>query len=226
MKESANPLVERTRATVLALVGLIFVLACVPANAQAPRGGGGGDAVARVQAMLQQERARVAELTATNRRLEEDLKKSEARIAALESQVKTARRGEAVLKSRLNRTESTVQARSAELESQRGQFKTLLDKSREIANSLRDTEQRAATLTRDLAERDGQLAECTAKNSQLISINEEMVAFLRGEGGTLDGLLLREPFTGIKRVRRENMADDFAYRAEENAVTEALPDGQ
>lgn len=208
-------------------VALVLLAAMtIHAKAQVSRGDGGGDAVARVQAMLQQERARVAELTATNRRLTDEAKKNEARIVALESQVKAAKRSEAALESRLSRSENSEQTRSAELANQRDRFDMLLTKSREIAGSLRDTEQRANQLSRDLAERDGQLGDCTAKNAELLSINEEMVAYLRGEGGVIDGLLLREPFTGLKRVRRENMADDFDFRARDNAVVDASSDGE
>ena len=201
------------------LVSLWLALAAAPlCAAQVSRGGGGGDAVARVQAMLQQERAKVAELNTANRRLKEEATKNEARIAALESQLKAAKRGEAALQTRLERTEDNVQSRSQQLERTQSRLSDVQTKAREIATNLVESEGRVASLSRDLSQRDAELGECTAKNAELLSINDEMVAYLRGESGTLDSLLRREPFTGIKRVQRENMADDFAYRADENAI--------
>lgn len=212
-----------TRLTILiAVFSLVFAM---PALAQVSRGGGSSDQMARVQAMLAQERAKTAEALAAKRRVEEDLKKADSKIASLEAKLAASKRAKSGLQTRLDQSMNNAQSQTAALDASRNRFQELLSKSREIASNLRDSERRATELTRDLAMRDGDLANCTAKNAELLDINGEMVAFLRGEGGALDALLRREPFTGIKRVRRENKADDFAYRAQDSAVVTARDGG-
>lgn len=196
----------------------IFFVLCAPLTLAQVSRSGGGDATARLQAMLQQERAKVAELTASTQRLEKEKGKADARIAALESQLESAKRGQENLNARLQRSAQNAESQASALATTRTRFDELLSKSREIAGALRDTELRLSDVSGELQVRTSELGDCAAKNAQLGAINDEMVAYLRGEGGGLANLLSREPFTGIRKVRRENMADDFEYRADEHTV--------
>lgn len=198
------------------IAGLLLFFCTLNVNAQVSRGGSDGSA--QLQAMLQQERAKTAEVTAAKQRLEADQKKAEARIAALESKLKAAQRGQSELTSRVQRYAQNAESQSEALSASRTRFDELLNKSREIASALRDSEERVAELTAQLDTSSNEQSVCAAKNAELKSINDEMVAHMRGENGGIAGFLRREPFTGIKRVREQNLADDFAYRAEDNTL--------
>jgi chromosome segregation ATPase len=192
----------------------IFVFATGQAHAQVTRSGG-GDASARLQAMLQQERANAAALTADKQRLETQVGKLEAKVAALESQLAASSRSEQSLKQKVTVYASSVEQKDDALERSRGQFQELLDKSREIATNLRDCETRGQDLDRQVQERRQELEVCGTKNASLAALNEDIIAYLRNDEGTLSDLLRREPFTGIKQTRRENLADDYEYQAQD-----------
>jgi len=98
----------------------------------------------------------------------------------------------------------------------------LIGKFREVAQTLRDTESDRSTAKQSLAARDQQLRVCVEHNLALYKLNDEVLTYLDTQG-FWSHLAAAEPFTQLKRIRNENLADDYKARAGDQRVD--LPPG-
>ena len=165
-------------------------------------------AMARAQALLRQlaqEKATVdaelSKLRAENAKLKKDATRVQGELADSSSALATAAREAAGVRANLGRSEQRLERTEARL-------REVIAKYREKAASLRDTGTERDELKAQLATVSRQLADAERKNLALYQINKKILAEFEQEG-PWDGLLRKEPFTGLKRVEIENLVQDY-----------------
>lgn len=110
----------------------------------------------------------------------------------------------------------------AELGSQLGELQQAASAQ---AASLRGSQLAERQLSQKLAEAQGRISSCEQHNATLLSLDQELVARYKARG-FFDVLLAREPFTGLKRVQLEKIAQDYEGRLREQKVRDpAVADG-
>lgn len=188
-------------------------------HAQTARSGGGA-ANAQLQQQLQQlasERTSLqAELDRTRKQLDDtrkerdDLKKGQQ---AVEQRAKTAT---AALAQTSTQRASTEQ----ELTQTKAKMQELIAKFRETLQTLRDVETQSTVARRDLASREQELKACVDRNQALYNLNGEVLTYLEHESAW-SRMARGEPFTKIKRVQLENLADNYKARADDQHIDPA-----
>jgi DNA repair exonuclease SbcCD ATPase subunit len=226
---SVNRAVPRCAAAVaIAMTLAISALPAPPAFGQVARSGGssgGGAATAALQQQLQQLASERTSLQSENTQLKKQLDDIKKERDTLKSAQQSQQQGLAL---RLKSAESAAVRSAAAKESTETQLtdlkarsQELVAKFRETAQSLRDVEVDRTKVTQKLAQRDAELKSCAVHNDALFKLNEEMLAKLDGQGA-FSRLASLEPFTKLKRIELENLADDMRTRAVDQHV-EAQP---
>jgi chromosome segregation ATPase len=202
----------------------ITAMPAPPAFGQVARSGGssgGGAATAALQQQVQQLASERTSLQSENTQLKKQLDELKKERDALKTAQQSQQQGLAL---RLKSAESAA-ARSAaakdstetQLAELKGRSQELVAKFRETAQTLRDVEVDRTSVTQKLAQRDTDLKSCTVRNDALFKLNEEMIVKLEGQGG-FSRLASLEPFTKLKRIELENLADDMRTRAADQHV--------
>jgi chromosome segregation ATPase len=191
-----------------------------PAIAQTARSGGGGTANAQAMQQLQQLASERTALQADNAKLKQQLADMQKERDALKAR-------EQALGQRLRSTEavtaraaSTRESSEKELNDLKGRSQELIAKFRETAQALRDVEVDRAAARQSLTAREGELKACVDRNAALYTLNTELVTRLESEGGW-SRIARAEPFTRLKRIELENLADDYRTRAEDQRLAPA-----
>jgi chromosome segregation ATPase len=199
---------------VLAVLGLGLY---VTAAAQQARDDGGA---ARFQAMIQQLTSEKTALQADNAKLKAELDQANADLIA-------ARDREAGLERRLGQTESSLaQANAAgtrntsQLEQQRTRMEELVAEFRKTIETLRTTEVERNELRTTLAARETALKQCVANNQKLFDTGNEVLDRYE-EKGCFSSLRENEPFTQNRRVRLENLVDEYRWALEDQQLRPA-----
>ncbi|MEJ0099937.1 MAG: hypothetical protein WDO12_09400 [Pseudomonadota bacterium] len=78
-----------------------------------------------------------------------------------------------------------------------------------------ETDQASRTL--QLAQREQELKTCVDRNTKLYALNEEVLSKLEDQG-FWSAVLRQEPFTKLKRVQLENLADNYRDAAQDGRV--------
>ncbi len=193
-------------------------LATGPALAQTARKDGGNNA--QLMQQMQQLAAERTQLSADNAKLKKELDE----VRKERDSLKTERDGY----DRKVRSAEGTAVRAAgdrkQVEDELAQYKTrmteLVDKFRGTVTTLREVETDRATARRDLETRSVELKSCVDRNSQLYTLNDEVLDRLEGQGA-FSGLARAEPFTRIKRTQLENLADDYRARADDAKIEPA-----
>lgn len=145
--------------------------------------------------------AELLKLRAENAQLKKGAKATESTLAARAAALESATREASGAQGRLTRAERRL-ARVT------GQLREVVAKYREKAAALRRTEAERAELDARLAATRRELEDAEEKNLALYKLNEEILARFEREG-PWDGLLRKEPFSGLKRVEIENLVQDY-----------------
>lgn len=187
---------------------LMCALVLMPWTAGAQPADPSQQALLRAQTLLRQlaqEKATVdaelLKLRAENAQLKKAAKATDSALAARTTALESATRETSGVKGRLTRTEQR-------LERVTGQLRELVAKYKEKAAALRQTETERAELDEQLAATRRQLEDAEKKNLALYELNEEMLTRF-AQQGPWDGLLRKEPFSGLKRVEIENLVQDY-----------------
>jgi len=196
-----------------------LALAASLSQAQTARSGGGA-ANAQLQQQLQQlasERTSLqAELDKTKKELDgtrkerDELKKGQQ---AMEQRAKTATAA-------LAQTSSQRASTEQELTQTKAKMEELIAKFRETLQTLRDLETQDALAKRTLASREQELKACVDRNQALYNLNSEVLTYLEHESAW-SRMARGEPFTKIKRVQLENLADNYKARADDQHIDPA-----
>lgn len=201
---------------------VLLVCATVPAAAQTARNGGGAnDQLMQQMQQLAAERTTLqAENSRMKRELDEVRKERDALKGTQETSAKRARASEVALAHSAQERESTA----AELAKTKERTQELIGKFRETIEELRTVESDRTTVKQQLATRDTELKTCVNDNVALYKLNGEVLTRLEGQG-FWSGVARAEPFTKLKRVELENLADEYRGRAEDARVpaTETSP---
>ncbi len=200
----------------------IIVLATMAfaTHAQTARPGGGGNEQALMQ--MQQMAAERSALQAEISKLRGDLQKAASErdsFKAAQQQVTRRSRGtEAALAQAVS-----DQARlEGELAQEKSRVQELVGRLREVATALRDVETEGAQTKNALAARESELRVCVDRNRKLIALNEEVLERFEDQG-LWSAIAKREPFTQLKRVELENLADGYRDVARDNRVEPRKP---
>lgn len=190
------------------LLGLTM-LALAPSQPDAQTARSSGGASAQTMQQLQQLAAERTALQADNAKLQKDLEALRAELDGLRGgQAKQLRAAQA----EAARTATARDAANRDLEQQRERMQDLVQKSREIIDTLRGVETDRNALQQKLTVADSALKVCAERNNEFYKINGELLERLERRGGR------GEPFTQLTRVRLENLIDEYRYRAEEQKV--------
>jgi chromosome segregation ATPase len=184
--------------------------------AQVERSGGGGGN-AQLMAQLQQlaaERARLqADAAVMKGELEKARKERDSLKAAQEGAISRSRGAQADL----GRALADKARLEGELAQERSRLQELVTRYREVTNSLREAETGGAQSRERVAMLERDQKACVERNARLYELNGEILTRLDGEG-FWSGLARNEPFTQLKRVQLENLAEDYRARAADNAL--------
>jgi chromosome segregation ATPase len=210
------------RSLVHAAVALLLT-ASVTSAAWAQTARSGGSASAQLVQQMQQLASERTSLQAENARLKkelDDIRKERDQYKnaqkSVDARVKTSA-------AELAQSANQRQNLEAELKQTKDKTEQLIAKFRETLQTLREVETDRTTLKQTLATRDKDLKVCTDRNVALYQLNGEILTHMEHES-TWSRLARAEPFTQIKRVQLENLADGYKARAKDQQLPPAPAD--
>ncbi len=200
---------------------MLALSAALPAAAQQAASDASAQALARAQSLLrqlaQQKTAMEAELATLRAEHAKSMKSAaaiKAELAARTADLESAARETSGVKAKLSRREQQIERVT-------GQLREVVAKYKEKAATLRETEAARADLQTRLAATLQELTDAEKKNLALVRINRDILAEFEREG-PWDGLLRKEPFSGLKRVEIENLVQDYEYEMGEHLRESSL----
>jgi chromosome segregation ATPase len=196
------------------------LLAGPSVQAQTARPGAGANAqllqqlqqLASERTSLQTEAARTKKELEGVRKERDDLKKAQQALVQRSQAAAAA----------LAQSASQRAASEQELTQTKARMEELIAKFREALQTLRQIESESAGAKQTLATREQQLKACVDRNASLYRLNDEILTHLQHESGW-SRLARAEPFTKIKRVQLENLADDYKARADDQRLAPTAP---
>jgi chromosome segregation ATPase len=198
----------------LIVCGVVFA---APLAAQQARDDGGS---ARLQAMVQQLTTEKTQLAADNGKLKADLDKANAELKSL-------RDAQAGLERRLGQSETSLSQASATntrstaaLEQQRASMDKLVAEFRQTIEVLRTTEVERNELKATLASRQSALDQCVVANQKLFDTGNEVLDRYEDKG-CFSSMRENEPFTQNRRVKMQNLVDEYRWALEDQKLPES-----
>ena len=200
---------------------IAFLIACMMVagvvHAQTARQG--SDQLARMQAVVQQ-------LTSERAALQAEKTKLEARVAELEAELAASEDGQKTLTTDLARSQAAEQAARkngdaliARLDQARTRTDELVARFRETATTLQQTERERGELQQQLATNTHDLETCSERNVALYDVGIEVLDRYESKG-FWSVMRQKEPFTQLKRVEIENLADEYRQRLDDARYAE------
>jgi chromosome segregation ATPase len=190
----------------------VLAAATVPASAQSARKDSGGNA--QLMQQMQQMAAERTQLQAENARMKKELdevrKERDGLKAGKDSDTKRARNSEVALAQATRARDQTTQ----ELDQYKARTQELIAKFRDTITQMRSLESEHTSVKQQLVTRDLELKSCTDNNVALYKLNDEVLTKFESQG-FWSSMARAEPFTKIKRVELENMADGYRGRADD-----------
>lgn len=202
-----------------AVLALLALGAVSGAQAQTQRSGG---AAANTQALmqLQQISAERTALQAENAKLKGELAKaSQERDSLKDAQETIMKRGRGA-EAELARVVSDRARLEGDLAQQKDRVQELASRLRDAAGSLREVEMDNDTTKRSLSAREQEMHACVDRNAKLYELNGQVLSRFE-RLGLWSAVAGHEPFTKLKRIQLENLADDFRNRADEQRLAPA-----
>lgn len=206
---------SRRRVSMVLCLAASGVLAS--AAAQTPRGGGG--ASAQLLEQMQQLASERTALQAENEKLKgqlADLRKDRDALKAGQQVIERRAQGAAAA---LAQSTSQREVSERELTQYRAKMEELIAKFRETIEKLREAETAGATARQSLATREHELKGCVDHNLALYHLNDEVLTHFDRQGFWSR----TEPFTQIRRVRNENLIDEYRSRAQDQLTPHGKP---
>lgn len=196
------------------LIGIAIFLQMQPVLSSAPRDGSNSQA----QVLIQQLAAERTRLNAENAKLKSQIK-------TLEEELEKATSENEQMTSQLGSTEKQLSTKAAlsdalreRLENAKLKMEELIAKFRETIANLRNLEDQNEQRRQTIARLEKQLNTCAANNVELSKLGFELLDSYQNKG-FWDRAGQKEPFTQIKRVRIENLVDDYTYMIEDQQYT-------
>jgi chromosome segregation ATPase len=209
----------RMQQTLVAGLTVVALFGAAASSAQTARSGGTG-ANAQAMQQLQQLASERTTLQAENARLKADLaavgKERDSLKAVQDALARRSRGAEA----ELVRTQSDKARVEGEVARERQRVEELVQRFRETVASLREVETDRSAKTLDLAQREQELKIAQERNVKLHALAVEIIDRLDDQG-FWSALAQREPFTRLKRVELENLADNYRGAADDQRLPQA-----
>jgi Skp family chaperone for outer membrane proteins len=187
--------------SVLLLVTLMTVSGIVAAEA---RREGGDDAMRKLQYLMR-------ELTAENQSLKTENAKLHGELQDLKSENSKLTADIGDKKSALDRNRQHNEMLVERVRSDSDKYRTLVDRYREKQNELRMMQNKAGFLEQAVTERNQWIATCKANNDDLYKANSDLLDLYQNRG-LLDVVAGMDKVTGLARVRKESMVEDYRYK--------------
>ncbi|MCQ2995412.1 DNA repair protein [Pseudomonas syringae] len=154
---------------------------------------------------LQALQSEQAQASAARVAAENQAKAAQAQIKQLTAELAKAKGMAEQLVSQQDSLHSQAQAQVAASQQQIGKFKQAYD---ELLVMARGKERERATLQTQLAERDTQVQQCSAKNQQMYGVAKGILEAYE-KIDVAEVMKIRQPFAGTARVRFEELAQTF-----------------
>jgi chromosome segregation ATPase len=200
--------------TLLLTVGIV-----APYSAGTAQQSRGDDGTLRLQAMVQTLTTEKTQLTSENAKLKADLEKANAEL-------KTLREAQAGLERRLGQAEASLSQASATntrstaaLEAQRAREEQIVAEYRKLAETLGTVERERNELRTTLASRDSAFNQCVTANQKMFETGNEVLDRYE-EKGCFSAMRENEPFTQNRRVRLQNLVDEYRWALEDQKLSE------
>ena len=179
-----------------------------PAHAQTQRSGGGDS-----QRLAQQMQQIASERSAA----QAEAAKAKESVADLTRKLAQVTAERDALKGRLaadHSSDAREKSVAQELESTKGRMAELVTKFRETAANLREVEGSRSQVRTELGTLQRDYRTCVEHNSELAGLALEAIDRYAATGRAARALR-SEPFTGIARVRAQNLADEYHAHVED-----------
>lgn len=202
-------------AVLTSLLLCALVLNAPAIHAQAPKQSNAGDqALRKAQGMLRQLGQEKAALEAEKSELLQQVKNLEAeikRLQPLQQEIDRYRANTENLQGIKGKLESDLEKAQKRAQIQLKKQQKIIDQARQIQN---DNQLLAAAAQ----EREQWISVCTANNTNLVEINQELLNKYQKKG-FFQKLGELELLTGISNVTTENLVESYQYRLEDLTVT-------
>jgi chromosome segregation ATPase len=179
------------------------------------------DESAAMMIKVQQMQQKIGEIGAERDALKAQNEKLAAEKAALERQLEQARKKQAGSEETLDKYRESDAALRNRINEDRARMQELIDKFKEIAQTLRQVEADRNELRSTASQQRDQIVACTKKNLELYRANLDLLDRYKSKG-VWASLLQREPVTGLKRVEIENMIEEYRTRLDQLQVVGAV----
>jgi chromosome segregation ATPase len=199
----------------IAVLAGLTIAASAPMQTLAQTARQGGSANPQALMQLQQLANERTALQAENSKLKGEVEKaSKERDSLREAQESIARRSRGV-EAELAKAVSDRARLEGDLAQERSRVQEVVTRLRETALTLKDIETQGELARRSLATREQELKVCVDRNQKLIALNTEVLNRFE-DLGFWSAVAKREPFTRLKRVELENLADGYRDTARDN----------
>jgi predicted RNase H-like nuclease (RuvC/YqgF family) len=216
-------MMTRKQLTLTAALVTLALLGPASAFAQTARPAAGGAPSAQAMQQLQQLASERTALQAEVSRLKSELeaarKERDSLKAAQGAAAQAAQRSRGA-EAELARTQGEKARVDGELAREKQRVEELVTRFRETVESMREVETDRAAKTLALAQREQELKVAQERNTKLHALAVEMIDKFEDQG-FWSSLARREPFTKLKRVELENLADSYRGAADDQRLPES-----
>lgn len=155
---------------------------------------------------LQTLQSQQAQASAAQTAAQAQLSAAQAQVKQLTAELAAARGQSQQLAAQQEGLRSAAQAQVAASNEQTGKFKQAYE---ELLGRARGVESARVKLEGELAARDGEVQQCTAKNQAMYGIAQDILGAYE-RIGVSDVMKIRQPFAGSARVKFEELAQRYA----------------
>ncbi len=199
----------------------VFALATAPAIAQQSRDDGGG---ARLQAVVQQLTSEKTQLQADNTKLKTERDAATAELKKLRTEKESLERQVSQSETSLTRASSASMRNTELMEQQKKRTEDLVAQFRQTIEQLRSAELERNQLKTQSESRQRAFDQCVASNQKLFETGNEVLDHYENKG-KWDALREREPFTQTRRVRLQNLVDEYRWALDDQHLPETAKAG-
>lgn len=168
-------------------------------------------ALVRAQGLLRQIGQQKVQLETDNAELAAELAGVNQRVVQAETKLKHLELDLASSQRQNERSEGAAERLKDRLDKTTERLREFVDKFKATSQTLAQTQSEKSELEAALQRARDELADAEQKNLALYAANVELLERYTNKT-PIDGILQREPFTGIKNVELENVRETYEYK--------------
>ena len=203
------------------LATFALMLAAAHATAQQSRDDGGS---ARLQAMVQQLTSEKTQFQADNAKLKTERDAATAELKKLRAEKENLERQASQNETSLTRATAANTRNTELMEREKTRTEDLVGQFRQTIEQLRITELERNEAKASSETRKRAFEQCVASNQKLFETGNEVLDRYENKG-KWDALREREPFTQTRRVRLQNLVDEYRWALEDQHSPETAKAG-